>query len=443
MTNLFTAKKLSVPGLLDDTALQEQLKQFGDSRSAEHKLAPPPAAATDMADRVAREYISAPSARAAREMPKSPVPRSPADRSPVVRAIIGSPVGPLGLLGPGLLMAEQFGTLNAEERQAEADARAVSAREQETALRNRAALRARLRVMPTEEAERLGLPIAPALLTEGEKEILRQQDEAAVAVAAEKAKAADAAAKDPTKQPTQTWWLNAAQIGVRSAAEMVVSMAKLPPIVWEQYEAAITGSSEKSLPREWLDKVDTALTQMLPGDKARSEDFVTQLASGMGSMAAFMVAGYLGAAVGLPVGLSTGALGAAAEGVQLYEDAEQFDATGLQKFLALLAGAGLGVTEAIPIDRMFMRVDAANGGIVRRLLKTTAAGSLEEFIQETSQAVGEDVVAKYLYDEERKFDLKEYAQRGLVGAITGGIASGGVGAIAEIAGDSEDRKSVV
>lgn len=439
MTNLFTAKKLSVPGLLDDTALQEQLKQFGDSRAAEHKMAPPPTAATDMADRVAREYISVPSARAAREMPKSPVPRSPADRSPVERAIIGSPIGPLGPLGPGLLMAEQFGTLNAEERQAEADARAVSAREQETAFRNKAALRAQLRDMPTEEAERLGLPIAPAPITEGEKEVLRQQDEATVAASAEKTKAADAAVKDPDKQPTQTWWLNAAQVGVRSAAEMGVSMAKLPPIVWEQYEAAITGSSEKSLPREWLDKVDTALTQMLPGDKTRSKDFVTQLASGTGSMLAFMVAGYIGGAVGLPVGVSTGALGAATEGVQLYEEAEQFDATGVQKFIALLTGAGLGVTEAIPIDRMFMRVDAANGGIVRRLLKTTAAGSLEEFIQETSQAVGEDVVAKYLagYDEERKFDLKKYVQRGLVGAITGGVASGGVGAVAEIAGDSD------
>lgn len=437
MTNLFTAKKLSVPGLLDDTALQEQLKQFGDSRAAEHKLAPPPAAATDMADRVAREYISAPSARAAREMPKSPVPRSPADRSPVERAIIGSPIGPLGLLGPGLLMAEQFGTLDAEERQVEADARAEAARDQETAFRNKAALRAQLRDMPSEDAARIGLPVPPAPITEGEKEVLRQQDEAIVGSAAAKTKDAEAAVKDPAKQPTQTWWLNAAQVGVRSAAEMGVSMAKLPPIIWEQYEAAITGSSEKSLPREWLDKVDTALTQMLPGDKARSKDFVTQLASGTGSMAAFMVAGYLGAAVGLPVGLSTGALGAATEGVQLYEEAEQFDATGLQKFLTLLAGAALGVTEAIPIDRMFMRVDVANGGIVRRLLKTTAAGSLEEFIQETSQAVGEDVVAKYLYDEERKFDLKEYAQRGLVGAITGGIASGGVGAIAEIAGDSD------
>jgi ribosomal protein S18 acetylase RimI-like enzyme len=437
VTNLFTAKKLSVPGLLDDTALQEQLKQFGDSRSAEHKLAPPPAAATDMADRVAREYISAPSARAAREMPKSPVPRSPADRSPVERAIIGSPIGPLGPLGPGLLMAEQFGTLDAEERQVEADARAEAARDQETAFRNKAALRAQLRDMPSEDAARIGLPVPPAPITEGEKEVLRQQDDAIVGSAAAKTKDAEAAVKDPAKQPTQTWWLNAAQVGVRSAAEMGVSMAKLPPIIWEQYKAAITGSSEKSLPREWLDKVDTALTQMLPGDKARSKDFVTQLASGTGSMAAFMVAGYLGAAVGLPVGLSTGALGAATEGVQLYEEAEQFDATGLQKFLTLLAGAGLGVTEAIPIDRMFMRVDAANGGIVRRLLKTTAAGSLEEFIQETSQAVGEDVVAKYLYDEERKFDLKEYAQRGLVGAITGGIASGGVGAIAEIAGDSD------
>lgn len=437
MTNLFTAKKLSVPGLLDDTALQEQLKQFGDSRNAEHKAAPPPTAAFDMADRVSREYIGVPSARAAREAPKSPVPRSPAERSPVERAVIGSPVGPLGLLGPGLLMAEQFGTLDAEDRQAEADARAEAAREQETAFRNKAAIRQQLLDMPAEDAARLGLPIAPAPVTDGEKAALRAQDEAVVSSAAEKTKSAEAAVKDPSKQPTQTWWLNAAQVGVRSAAEMGVSMAKLPPIVWEQYEAAITGSSEKSLAREWLDKVDVALTQMLPGDKARSKDFVTQLASGVGSMAAFMVAGYIGAAAGLPVGISTGALGAATEGVQLYEEAEQFDATGLQKFLSLLAGAGLGVTEAIPIDSMFMRVDAANGGIVRRLLKTTAAGSLEEFIQETSQAVGEDVVAKYLYDEERKFDLKEYAQRGLVGAITGGIASGGVGAIAEIAGDSD------
>lgn len=441
MTNVFTTKKITVPGLLGQDALQEQLKQFGESQKSTQQAAPPPDAAVELADRVATEYLSVPSARIAAaplSRARGTITGAPLNQEAAGTALRDTILG--GPIMPVMRLAERFGTLTPEEGQAEAEARQADAQETEDAMRSKAAIREQLRGMPDEEAAKMGLPIAPGGTTEQEREALRLRDEQAVKPATERRELADKVVAGEAPAPTQTWWLNAAQTGARTAAQMVTAGLKYGPLWWEQYEAVITGSSEKSWARAQIEAVDKELTKMLPGDPARAKDFVTELSAGVGSMTGFMIAGYAGAAMGIPAAAGAGLLGAAVGGTQQYEDAELFDANGVQKFLSLIAGSGLGAAEAIPIDRMFMRVDTMNGGIVRRLLQNTTASSVEEFIQETSQAVGEDIVAKYLagYDEDRQLKPRDWLRQGAIGALVGGATGAGVTALGE-AGMSQDQ----
>lgn len=268
-----------------------------------------------------------------------------------------------------------------------------------------------------------------------QKEQNAAADQKTVAEAAKRNEEAIAATKDPALQPKQTWWLNAMQSGVKGFAGMGTGTASGLLEVGEMVRDAtgldlLTGGG-RSNARAWVDTVDATLTKMLPGDKARSKDFVTQLSQGTGSMAGFLLAGYVGAAFGFPVKASTMIVGAATQGDQQFKDAEAFGASGVQKYMALIAGGALGLTEAIPIDRMFTRADAMTGGLVRRMLSHTVAGSMEEFVQEFGQAAGQDVVARLLYDEKRKFDLGSYFKQGVVGAITGGLVGAATTALHE------------
>lgn len=470
MNSPFQPKKLNVPGLMGDDALNESLKQFAAGQNALQGAAPPPDSAVDMVDKIQNEYLKAPAAPSLRGVTAAlpgplgllagsvgdvangqapgPAPVDPQQRAVDVRsnilsdaaAAIPAPfrdfvLGPAyGQLGPGGGL-NALGTLTPEESQAEADQRAKDATANEAAVRDHAAMRDKLRSLSDEDAAAMGLPVAPGGTPEEAKAEGAKQDAGIVAEAAKRNQEAIAATKDPKLQPKQTWWLNAMQSGVQGAAEMGIGGVRFATELGEMARDAsgadlLTGGG-RSDARAWIDTVDATLTKMLPGDKARSKDFVTQLSQGTGSMLGFMVAGFAGATAGVPVGLSTAVLGAATQGDQQFQDAERFNATGLQKYMALMLGAGLGTTEAIPLDRMFMRADAATGGLVRRMLSSSLAGSMQEFTQEFGQAVGQDVVAKWLYDEKRKLDWGSYFKQGLVGAITGGLTDAAVHALHE------------
>ena len=520
MTNLFTAKKINVPGLLSDEALQEQLKQFGDQAKAQVQAAPPPTAAFDFADRVTEQYLSQP----APTMRAPAAPPGGATRSGVMSGLKTlnstaswmTPTGIAGNIAPRLFEEiGRLGTLTAEESRAEQAANDAELKAREAAFQNKADVRTRLREMTSEQAAEMGLPVPPGgtppveyrPLRDGEQRVnddgtvstevtlspmlpdgtfatvpslwmtqdgvVELDEDQALQRALEyeqltgvkfpRAATADEANKTAKERseagganvgplaqsaavktirekialndkiaPTQAWWLNMLQVGARSAALTGTSSLKYPLIWWEQAEAAMTGTMEKSAPREWLQSIDKEVTKILPGDPARAKDFLTDIAAGGGSFAAFMVAGYVSVAAGIPAGVGAGVLGATVGGSNLFEEAEQFDATATQKFLSLLIGSGLGATEAFPIDRMFMRADAASGGAIRRLLTTTAAGSLEEFIQEAGQTLGEDLAAKYLFDDDREISAAKILRQGLIGALTGAAGSVVTQGVAEI-----------
>lgn len=409
MSGLFEPKKVLVPGLPLMEATTDQVSQ---KASLQQEAARPPSdAALGFADKILQD--------SSRETSKS--------------------MGALGTLKKGLLFspagwmleeAAKRGTLTPEQGKQVDIERAQDAVSREQRLTDRAAIRRELRRMTPEQAEQVTgtpqngvLPASPLDVQEGEK-----RDTAVVQSARSMTNERLAAAEGTQPGVTQTWWLNATQVAARSGAQMGLDAAKYPFILWETSPLGrlVNGEGETSWGRAYIQSVEKGLAKALPGDAARSKDFLTDLSAGAGSFAGFLVAGY---ATG---GMGALTLGATAQGSSMFEDAEEAGATELQKYAALLIGTGLGATEALPIDRMLMRANAATGGAVQRLLRTTAAGSMEEFIQEVGQNIGEDAAAKYLiaYDPDREMDALTYLKQGAIGGLLGGAGGAVTTAVA-------------
>jgi len=432
MPPVFTPKRVSVPGLLSDDGLAVAIDSLRQQKT--QTSVPALNSAMDVPAGVQGLPISMPSPAAPAASIVKPTISLGAGPAPQSRPTAPTVDVPAPVLqsqatpGIGMLSAEQA-AIEQEQRvqAADADVKAVEADNE---------LSDQLRNMTDEEAAAMGIPRDPlGLSTPAVAETYRKADEAYLAQTQERADFVRAA-----PPPTMTWWLDAAQVGARAAAQTGTSALKYPFSAFESLTYLATGiETGKTAPRGWLDQVDTALNKILPGDPSRAKDFVSELAAGGGSFIPFLLAGYLGAAVGLPAGVTAGGLGAAATGNQMYEDAEKFDATMLQKSLALLQGSALGMTEAIPIDRMFMRADVGTGGLLRRMLANTAASTVEEFTQEFSQAIGEDMIAKYGagYDPDRKLDMMSWLRQGAIGGIVGGVAGGATTLVPAAGGGNE------
>lgn len=135
-------------------------------------------------------------------------------------------------------------------------------------------------------------------------------------------------------------------------------------------------------------------------------------------MASFLVGG--GAVRG--AAKLTGAnmlLGAAAQGTAGYEDALAMGAGQAARYTAFFLNAGMGVSEAIPIDRFFGRLNRATGGRVARLLADTGAQTLDEFMQELVVSLGHDAIARAIYHPEREILSADNLMEGAVGGLTG------------------------
>jgi hypothetical protein len=421
MAGLFQPKRVQVPGLLSDEGLSVALKNLSDTTKTGAQAAPPNLSAVDAANQITTEALK-----------PQPTVKTAAPRVPGVELSAGAPAAPaaptdtrVGFGGTvtGFDVGKaivQAGTLTPAQGEADRIERAAQAgAEAEVATGE---LAEKTDLLSADEREAIGLPPqTPDDMMRLSSSIAQEQQ-----IVADKAERAKFIKEGPAA--TQAEWLNIAQVSTRSAIQMGVGTLRYPADIWDTLAAIEKGSDEikKSEVSLYLDNVDKALTSMMPGDKTRSKDFTTKLAAGTGSMVGFMITGWAGRAVGLPAWLTTGTLGAAVEGDSLYQEADTFGATATQKLIALFAGSALGVTEAVPIDRAFMRADTATGGMIRNLLANTTSSSLEEFIQEASQSIGEDIIAKYGagYDPKREISVDKAFENGLIGAITGGVVGG-------------------
>lgn len=441
---------IRVPGLLSDDALQEQLKQYKNNFNG--GATAPPTGAVEMADRVQREFFDAPvrnTLAMASALTPTPLsvplrlassvspdaltaakPVDPQQRAidlrsdiltdtPGMRAATSLALGGYVVREGGML--DELATLTPEEGKAEQEARAAYAVEREAAVKEKVSVRDQLRNLTDDQATAMGLPIQPGMDAQAEKEgqldvqrIQRAEQENVKAAAA--------------PPPTKAWWLDAIRNVPKGFIGFGTSAGRGAAIGLWELPGEILGLRDegRSDVRAWFDTVDATMNKLLPADEVRKEDFINQLASGGGSFAGFLAGGFIAKAIGLPAKAATMILGATSGADQQYQDAEKFDAGTVQRFIAFMAGAGLGASEAIPINNMLMRAETATGGLVTRMLKNTASSSLEEFIQELGQNVGQDVVAQWLYDEQRSIDwsgsLKAAAVGGILGAAGGAAA---------------------
>lgn len=277
--------------------------------------------------------------------------------------------------------------------------------------------------------------------------------------------------------PTQNKLRSSLESVVRSAAEMPGQVARMLQGGMEStpipVEAQVFGDKDKAekVRREGAaqmakvaERAEKLAQDVARPDAARAEDFSTKLVEGAASMGVFMAGGIAARVLGAPQALGSGGLGALQMGGQQFKEAddalktlnqkiEAYKNDGLEapadlvakrdqlaktKYLALYAGAGLGATEAIPIERFFDSLNRASKGKVASILAETTAQSLTEYAQEVGQQIGSNVVAR-LYEENRPL-FKDVQESGAVAAILGGLMGFGAGsAQAFRKGDVSDK----
>ena len=199
-------------------------------------------------------------------------------------------------------------------------------------------------------------------------------------------------------------------------------------------QASITGQAPQDTAAYKIGQgFGDAADEILFTDQARQHETSQQVAQGLGQAASFLTPAATAKALHLPrITGQSGAVGFGAlqSGAAGLDEAIAFDADTSQQLKSFYANAGLGLTEAVPINRFLGRPDNATGGTVSRVVKNSTATGLEEMVQEVVQTVGSNVVAKELaaFDEERGlFEGVEDAAK--VGGIVGAILGGGGAAI--------------
>jgi hypothetical protein len=167
---------------------------------------------------------------------------------------------------------------------------------------------------------------------------------------------------------------------------------------------------------------DAAESTFQPDPRFEGEFWTDKVPQGIGSMATFAGVGLAGRAIGVNPLLTTAAAGATANATGQFQDALENGASIETALKAATEGRQIGALEALPISRALDRLDKTTGGGVRKILAETLKGATEEAIQETVNAILNNLSAQGLYDPER--DLLEGAADGAaVGGVTGGILS--------------------
>lgn len=129
-------------------------------------------------------------------------------------------------------------------------------------------------------------------------------------------------------------------------------------------------------------------------------------------------------------GLGPILLGITSLSSRAYDEAKASGATEEEAFQNWMLNMPLGATEAIPINKMFRRLDTVTGGGVKKVLAKSFAGGAEEMIQEVVQQWGQNAAARVTYDENR--DILE-------GTLESAKVGGGAGFILNALGLSIGR----
>jgi hypothetical protein len=191
--------------------------------------------------------------------------------------------------------------------------------------------------------------------------------------------------------------------------------------------------------------IDDWAERTFPQDPRVADSFwVSELPAGFGSMAAFLAGGVGAKALKGSTIAATVLMGSAAEGSSQYEAALRAGAPEDDAQLAAALGNLVGVSEAVPIFRIFRRFNRASGGefgrTMNRVVREGLTGSAENAIQEMFQGGAGNLIAQKIYDNERKL-VDGVWRSGEVGGLVGFTASAIASALGIRVGRTKTRLS--
>ncbi len=168
--------------------------------------------------------------------------------------------------------------------------------------------------------------------------------------------------------------------------------------------------------------VREAAEDKFPIDDQARDTWSSKIGQGLGSAAGFLAGGAASRAAG--AGLTgIAALGSSATSNEFYEDAKRSGADEDTAFRAAALGAGVGLTELIPLNRLLNRIPGSQAvGFKKTILDAVISGA-EEAAQENLQSALQNVTAQQLgYDPDRGV-FEGFEDATAVGGATGGILS--------------------
>lgn len=213
----------------------------------------------------------------------------------------------------------------------------------------------------------------------------------------------------------------------------------------------VTGDTNDNALVRTMAEANDVINAILPVGRS---GFVVDLASGTGSFAGFLTAGFAAKAVSggsrLLQNIAVGSLGGFQQGAAQADMAVEGtiaqeigrlkfdnpggvnneaialleDALAIVRYQSFAAGFGVGLTELVPIDRMIARADVASGGAISRRLRAAASGSVEEGIQEFFQNASADQIQQVLADPDHPIDWDSALGAAVVGMVIGAGAGG-------------------
>ena len=197
---------------------------------------------------------------------------------------------------------------------------------------------------------------------------------------------------------------------------------------------AVTGSKEapisKILNRQGRELHD-ALSGGFSPDPAQAEDLGQKVVAGVASTAFFAGAGVVGRVIGMSPALATAVSGALPQAEQQWQEAEraaQRDPKLNQewrKWVSFATGLGIGATEALPVGKLFERLERSSGGGFTRWLGAIVASSGEEGLQEGLQQLLQNANSIYLLQDPNVTLTKDVVDGMLVGTLSGALVTGG------------------
>ena len=199
---------------------------------------------------------------------------------------------------------------------------------------------------------------------------------------------------------------------------------------------AVTGN-EDIISKE-IDREGRELSKNLSGgfapDPAQAEDLGMKVVQGVASTAGFAATGgVITKALALPRAVTIAIAGGLPQAEQGWQEAlrrQEEDPTlgGWRKWASFTTNLGIGATEAIPIGNLLNKLEKASKGGVTRYFGMVAANAGEEGIQEGMSQLLQNTNSIVVLKDPNATITKDVAENALVGALSGAIFSGGLGA---------------